>query len=167
MAYEMRDQLRKGDKLTVISKEAKYHFVPSNPWVAVNWRTREDIEIDLTNRSQSERSTSSVAAKGVYPPKTASSWRTARGSIRLIIVCQPRTCFDEIEGLGPNGYTQSICHVDHAQKRHPRPSRHSAKTPVRSLPAPCKGRRTSGHTTNTPSFSTPICAARGSATACR
>ncbi|MCB1376627.1 MAG: NAD(P)/FAD-dependent oxidoreductase, partial [Rhodobacteraceae bacterium] len=47
MAYELKDQLRPGDTLTVISKEPKYHFVPSNPWVAVNWRKQEDIEIDL------------------------------------------------------------------------------------------------------------------------
>jgi sulfide:quinone oxidoreductase len=47
MAYEMKDQLRPEDKLTVITKEAKYHFVPSNPWVAVNWRKREDVEVDL------------------------------------------------------------------------------------------------------------------------
>ena len=38
MAYEMKDQLRPGDTLTVVTKDPKYHFVPSNPWVAVGWR---------------------------------------------------------------------------------------------------------------------------------
>ena len=47
MAYEMKDQLRPGDKLTVVTKDAKYHFVPSNPWIPVRWRQREDIQIDL------------------------------------------------------------------------------------------------------------------------
>ena len=47
MAYELKDQLRAGDTLTVITKDPKYHFVPSNPWVAVNWRKPEDIEVDL------------------------------------------------------------------------------------------------------------------------
>lgn len=47
MAYEMLPQLRKGDRLSVISQGAVYHFVPSNPWVAVGWRKRSDIEIDL------------------------------------------------------------------------------------------------------------------------
>ena len=28
----------------------------------------------------------------------------------------PKLAFDEIEGLGPQGHTQSICHVDHAVK---------------------------------------------------
>ena len=26
-----------------------YHFVPSNPWVAIGWRQRSDIEIDLVD----------------------------------------------------------------------------------------------------------------------
>ena len=47
MAYEMKDQLRPGDKLTVVTKDPKYHFVPSNPWIPVRWRQREDIQIDL------------------------------------------------------------------------------------------------------------------------
>ena len=47
MAYELRDSVRKEDKITVITKDPKYHFVPSNPWVAVGWRDREDITVDL------------------------------------------------------------------------------------------------------------------------
>lgn len=47
MAYEILPQLRKGDRLSVISQGAVYHFVPSNPWVAIGWRKRSDIEIDL------------------------------------------------------------------------------------------------------------------------
>ena len=47
MAYEMKAEMRAEDRLTVITKEPKYHFVPSNPWVAVKWRERIDTEIDL------------------------------------------------------------------------------------------------------------------------
>jgi sulfide:quinone oxidoreductase len=47
MAYEMKDQLRKGDTLTVVNKGEKYSFVPSNPWVAVGWRSKDEIEVDL------------------------------------------------------------------------------------------------------------------------
>ena len=46
-AYEVREKLRKEDEITVVSKGAIYQFVPSNPWVAVNWRKRKDIEVDL------------------------------------------------------------------------------------------------------------------------
>ena len=47
MAYELRDQLRPEDTITVVTKDPNYHFVPSNPWIAVGWREREDITVDL------------------------------------------------------------------------------------------------------------------------
>src|SRR6185503_7048005 len=36
----------------------------------------------------------------------------------LVIATGPDLAFDEIEGLGPQGYTQSICHIDHAVRAH-------------------------------------------------
>ena len=44
MAYEMKQAMRKDDRLTVVGNGPNFHFVPSNPWVAVGWRTRGDIE---------------------------------------------------------------------------------------------------------------------------
>src|SRR6266581_8165471 len=49
MAYELLPQLRRGDRVTVVSQGPVYHFVPSNPWVAIGWRKRSDIEIDLVD----------------------------------------------------------------------------------------------------------------------
>ena len=43
LAYEMQEKTRKEDKVTVISNSETFHFVPSNPWVGVKWRNREDI----------------------------------------------------------------------------------------------------------------------------
>ena len=37
----------------------------------------------------------------------------------LIIATGPELAFDEIEGLGPDGFTQSVCHIDHAEKARP------------------------------------------------
>jgi len=34
----------------------------------------------------------------------------------LVVATGPDLAFDEVPGLGPNGHTQSICHVDHAVK---------------------------------------------------
>ncbi len=36
----------------------------------------------------------------------------------LVIATGPELAFDEIEGLGPQAHTQSICHIDHAVKAH-------------------------------------------------
>jgi sulfide:quinone oxidoreductase len=120
MAYEMRDQLRKEDKLTVITKEPKYHFVPSNPWVAVNWRKRGDVEIDLA-RTFEKRGIDfiPVAAQKVNPAENRIDLADGNSVDYdfLIIATGPELAFDEIEGLGPNGgHTQSVCHVDHAEK---------------------------------------------------
>ena len=47
MAFEMRENARKEDRVTVVSDRAKFHFVPSNPWLAVDWRKRNEIELDV------------------------------------------------------------------------------------------------------------------------
>jgi len=120
MAYEMKAQLRPEDKLTVVTKDPKYHFVPSNPWVAVNWRSRKDVEVDLEPV---------FAKKGIdFRPVPARKVDPEANSIELedgskvdydylIIATGPELAFDEIEGLGPHGgFTQSICHIDHAEK---------------------------------------------------
>ena len=47
MAYELKDKIRSEDRITVVTKDPKYHFVPSNPWIAVGWRARDEITVDL------------------------------------------------------------------------------------------------------------------------
>ncbi len=119
MAYEMKDQMRHEDKLTVVTEDPIYHFVPSNPWVPVGWRTREAIEVDLAP---------TFAKRGIgFKPSpvtklspSESTLETADGSTLrydvLIIATGPEVAFDEIEGLGPDGFTTSICRIDHAEK---------------------------------------------------
>jgi len=46
-AYDMKEQVGPHDKVTVISEHPYFQFTPSNPWVAVGWRTREDITFEL------------------------------------------------------------------------------------------------------------------------
>ena len=46
-AYEARALLDKKHTVTVISNVESFHFVPSNPWVAVGWRKRKDISFAL------------------------------------------------------------------------------------------------------------------------
>jgi sulfide:quinone oxidoreductase len=72
-AYDMKEQLRSGDKVTVITENPYFQFTPSNPWVAVNWRTREDITIDLATYLQKKGIDLIVgAAKRVQPSTTTS-----------------------------------------------------------------------------------------------
>ncbi len=120
MAYELRDQLRKEDRITVVTKEPKYHFVPSNPWIAVGWRQREEITVDLApTMAKKGIDFKAVAAEKVIPGENRVELAdgTSVSYDYLVIATGPELAFDEIEGFGPHGgYTQSVCHIDHAEQ---------------------------------------------------
>src|SRR3569833_818722 len=42
-AYALKAQLGPHDEVTVVSDKPYFHFVPSNPWVAMGWRERTNI----------------------------------------------------------------------------------------------------------------------------
>ena len=118
-AYEIKDKLRPEDTITVVSKGSVYHFVPSNPWVAVNWRRRDEIEVDLTDVfARRGIGLVPVGAQKVMPADNKVLLEDGRtlDYDYLVIATGPDLAFDEIEGLGPHGATSSICHVDHALK---------------------------------------------------
>ena len=46
-AYELRHAIRKEDRITLVSNKPFFQFTPSNPWVAVKWRSKNDVTIDL------------------------------------------------------------------------------------------------------------------------
>jgi len=118
-ALELAAQLRKEDRLTLIGQTSRYHFVPSNPWVAVGWRSRSDIEADLAPvMKRKDIRMLSQGARRVHPDRKQVEMED--GAIvdydYLVIATGPELAFDEIEGLGPDANTQSICHVDHAER---------------------------------------------------
>lgn len=120
MAYEMKEYLRrKGDRLSVINNGKSYSFVPSNPWVAVGWRKPEEIEVNLEPVMEKLGiDFYPQGAKKVMPEKNQVELND--GAVvdydYLIIATGPELAFDEVEGLGPKGFTSSVCHVDHATK---------------------------------------------------
>ena len=119
-AYEIRKTVRRKDKVTVINETDFYQFVPSNPWVLVGWREREDITIDLAKPMKRKRIDFVVGrAERVEPGEKCV--RMEDGSRveydYLVIATGPELAFDDIEGLGPHGgHTHSVCHIDHALK---------------------------------------------------
>ncbi len=117
MAYDMRKQARPQDNVIVVSNVDYFHFVPSNPWVAVNWRKRDDIQFPLAPYL-AKKGIDFIAsgAKRLHPEDNLLELMDGR-SVHydyLVLATGPKLAFDEVEGLGPNGHTQSICHVDHA-----------------------------------------------------
>ncbi|MBN2630257.1 MAG: NAD(P)/FAD-dependent oxidoreductase [Rhodobacteraceae bacterium] len=120
MAYEVRDQLGKGDTVTVVTKDPTYHFVPSNPWVAVGWRARKDVSVDLAPAMKKKGITFiPIAAEKLHPEENRILLVNGESVSYdyLVIATGPELAFDEIPGFGPHGgHTQSVCHVDHAEK---------------------------------------------------
>ncbi|MBZ0093093.1 MAG: NAD(P)/FAD-dependent oxidoreductase, partial [Sulfuricellaceae bacterium] len=116
-AYEMQENIRPGDKVTVISNSEKFSFTPSNPWVAVNWRTRDDIQFPIAPYFERKNiAFIATEAKRLHPEENRIELVDGRSIDYdyLIIATGPRLAFEEIEGLGPNGHTHSICTTDHA-----------------------------------------------------
>jgi len=117
MAYELAPRIGPEDTLTLIGEGGTYSFVPSNPWVAVGWRGRDEVEVGL------ERVTAKRRIR--FLPQGAKRLHAGENRIEmnggtsvsydyLIIATGPELAFDEIPGLGPDGYTQSVCRIDHA-----------------------------------------------------
>ncbi len=119
MAYELVPQLRREDRLTVIGQGSRYQFVPSNPWLAVGWRDRRDIEVDIETVMRGRGiGYLGQGARRVHPGENRVELED--GSFQpydyLVVATGPDLAFDEVPGLGPDGNTQSICRADHAEK---------------------------------------------------
>ncbi|UZR28933.1 NAD(P)/FAD-dependent oxidoreductase [Methylococcus mesophilus] len=118
MALEMKHLARKKqDEVVLISDSPTFHFVPSNPWVAVGWRKPEDIKVELAPMLK-KRKIEFIQQKAAKVDPANNRIELADGSSVsydfLVIATGPRLAFDEVPGFGPHGHTQSICHVDHA-----------------------------------------------------
>ncbi|WP_416795336.1 NAD(P)/FAD-dependent oxidoreductase [Ciceribacter azotifigens] len=117
MAYELRDVLSREDRVSVINKGSVYSFVPSNPWVAVGWREREAIEVDLVPAcKRRDIALYPQGAKRLHAAENRVELNdgTSVDYDYLVIATGPELAFDEIEGFGPGAHTQSVCHIDHA-----------------------------------------------------
>ena len=117
-AYECRAALDKTHHISVVSNTPIFHFVPSNPWVAVGWRKREDISFKLASVLSSKNI--DFYDSGVAKIKPATDQillgdNTILNYDFLIVATGAKLAFDEIEGFGPHAHTHSICTVDHAE----------------------------------------------------
>lgn len=119
-AFEIKAEVGERADVLVVSRGETFHFVPSNPWVAVGWRTRKAIEVALGPvLAKRKVGFNGSGAERVEPG--LNQLHLGDGSTvaydYLVIATGPELAFDEIPGLGPHGgFTQSVCHVDHAEK---------------------------------------------------
>ncbi|MEK7679261.1 MAG: FAD/NAD(P)-binding oxidoreductase, partial [Deltaproteobacteria bacterium] len=120
-AYELKDALGRGHEITVISDTETFHFVPSNPWVAVGWRKRKDISFPLQPYLD-KKGIKLVAEKAAKIDPTKNTVTTARDTVipydYLVLATGPKLAFDEVEGMGPKANTVSVCTIDHAEEAY-------------------------------------------------
>ena len=118
-AYELRSKLPPQHRVTVISAVDYFQFVPSNPWIAVGWRQRDDIVLQIGPLLQ-RKGIDFIASAAQSIDAAGNSVTLANGQTvaydYLVITTGPRLAFEEVPGAGPlDGHTHSICTVDHAQ----------------------------------------------------
>ena len=118
-AYELRKKLGKQHRITLLGTSPFFEFTPSNPWVAVGWRTLEQTRVAMSEPLQSkgvEWHEDAVRALDPEQRKLTLASGTMLDYDYLVIATGPKLAFDEVPGLGPEGFTQSICTHAHAIK---------------------------------------------------
>lgn len=116
-AFDLRKQLGKEHRVTLIGSSAWFEFTPSNPWIAVGWRKPEQVRVDLAT---------ALAAKGIdWRPTPVTAIDAPANKLTLsdgatlaydylVIATGPKLSFAEVPGLGPAAFTQSVCTHEHA-----------------------------------------------------
>ncbi len=118
-AYELRAKLDASHKVTVVNAVDYFQFVPSNPWVAVGWRNRKSITFPLQPYLQKKGINFIAQRVQRIDADNNTLHLAADSSVRydyLVITTGPKLMFDEVPGAGPEGFTRSICTVDHAEQ---------------------------------------------------
>lgn len=116
-AYEIKEILGHEHQVLVINQHPEFRFVPSNPWVAVGWREPEAVTIPIEkhlNKKKIDFKCATVTRIDAEQQKLFTDDEVIPYDY-LVIATGPKLAFDQIKGAGPQGYTQSICNLDHAK----------------------------------------------------
>jgi sulfide:quinone oxidoreductase len=121
MAYELKKAVGREHTVTLVNNNPYFQFTPSNPWVGVGWRSKQDITVELAPlAAKFSFAFIHASAQRLHPAENRLELADGRSvSYDYIVVATgPELAFDEVTGLGPEGHTHSICTVDHAGKAH-------------------------------------------------
>jgi sulfide:quinone oxidoreductase len=116
-AYELRKHLDKQHRITLIGASPYFEFTPSNPWIAVGWRTREKTRVEMAG-PLGKHDIDWIPQLATAIDAEHSTVTIADGRVLhydyLVIATGPKLAFEEVPGLGPTGHTQSVCTHTHA-----------------------------------------------------
>ncbi len=117
-AYELREQLGPAHAITVLGLGERFSFTPSNPWVAVGWRSPSDVQLEAAEylAKHDIRFVPQPAERILADDNAVLCADGQRFDYDYLLVCTgPQLAFDEVPGLGPeSGFTQSVCTTPHA-----------------------------------------------------
>lgn len=118
-AYALRNRLSTQDQVTVVSDKDYFHFVPSNPWVAMGWRNPADIAFPI-EPYLNERGIKFVCSrlKSIKPGSNQIELENGQTLAYdfLLIATGVEGNFDELPGLASN--THSVLDLEQAEKAH-------------------------------------------------
>lgn len=122
VAFELREKLPKQAPITVIGEGAEFNFVPSNPWVALGTRKRDDVVMpigDFFSKRNIEFSPAGVKEIHAAENRLTLNDGSQHDYDYLVLCTGPKLDFAAVDGAGPEaGGSQSICTVDHAVTSH-------------------------------------------------
>jgi sulfide:quinone oxidoreductase len=133
-AQILRRKLGKGHEVIVVSPNTKYQWIPSNIWVGIGQMTARNVTFELAPVYKKLGIVYKQAkATSIFPegdashtkPYVAIEYTSADRNGQtdaveydyLVNATGPKLNFAATEGLGPEGYTQSVCtylHASHA-----------------------------------------------------
>ncbi|MBT9567122.1 MAG: FAD-dependent oxidoreductase [Thiobacillus sp.] len=118
-AYALKEKLGPQDEVTVVSDKPYFHFVPSNPWVAMGWRERSDVAFPIGPYLES-RGIKFIhsAVKHIQPDVIQVDLEN--GDVLfydyLLIATGVSGMAETVPGLAE--HTQSVIHIDQAERAH-------------------------------------------------
>jgi sulfide:quinone oxidoreductase len=123
-AYELRTTLPREHEITLINASETFEFTPSNPWIAVGTRKRNQTTIPL-GATVARRGIGFKGHAVVEIDAPGNRLKLANGEEMgydyLVITTGPRLAFEAVPGLGPaSGFTESVCTLSHAESAYAR-----------------------------------------------
>lgn len=111
-AHELAEVARAGERITVVANRAAFRAGSSAPWITAQSSTEFDLAQNLKRKGVAF---SAAGARRLHPERNQLELGDGKrlDYDYLVIASGPRPDFDAIEGLGPDGYTHSLCHADH------------------------------------------------------
>lgn len=130
-ALHLRRLLGREHAVTVVSPNSLWNWIPSNIWVGVGEMAKKDVVFPLAPvyarkgigfrqaravsiRPLGDRDDSRGAVDIEFTSPEASGTSERLRYDYLINATGPRLRFEATEGMGPEGFTESVCTADHA-----------------------------------------------------